>query len=188
MFKRRRPLNLLQRVRQFVWPREGWTRAMSYIWLRTLRLHGSAHSVALGLAIGSFISASPFLGAHILLGGLIAWMLGGNIIASAIGTLIGNPISFPFIWIATYQSGIFLLGLEGGNTDLSAFSFELLWQAPLSTLLPLITPMSVGMFPIGLLLGIATYYPGLWVIKAYKRQRSLRVSGKSKPSNETDSL
>ena len=38
MFRRRKPLNTSQRLRQFLWPREGWVRATLYLWQRTIGL------------------------------------------------------------------------------------------------------------------------------------------------------
>lgn len=184
MFKRRNPLSYWQKWRQFLWPREGWARAFSYTWLRTLRLNGSAHSIALGLAAGAFISACPLLGTHFIWAGLIAWMFGGNIIASAIGTWIGNPLTFPFIWVATFKSGHFILGSTGNIAELPDLSFSLLVEAPASTLLPVVGPMMIGMFPVGLALAIATYYPSLWFVDAYQMRRQRKLALKREKSEK----
>ena len=179
MFKRRRPLSSLQRWRQYIWPREGWLRALTYSWWRVMRLGSSPDSIALGMAVGAFISASPLLGTHFLWAGLIAWLLGGNIIASALGTWVGNPFTFPFIWVATYKSGSFILGLPEQSLALPEISLRLLLDTP-STLLPFIGPMMIGMFPVGLILAVATYYPSLWMIKAYQKRRKHRLILKRK--------
>ena len=125
MFKRRKPQSTLEKWQQFIWPREGWTRALKYTWQRTIRLNGSAHSIALGLAAGAFVSASPFMGMHLLIAALIAWVFGGNIIASAVGTWAGNPISFPFIWLTTFNIGHLILGTEDKAGDLPELSLGL---------------------------------------------------------------
>ncbi|WP_295813364.1 DUF2062 domain-containing protein, partial [uncultured Nitratireductor sp.] len=33
-----------------------------------------------------------------------------RIVAAALGTMVGNPVTFPFIWLATFETGKFLLG------------------------------------------------------------------------------
>jgi uncharacterized protein (DUF2062 family) len=38
-------------------------------------------------------------------------------------------------------------------------------------LLPVIGPMMIGWVPVGLVLAIAVYYPSLWSIEAYQKQR-----------------
>ena len=171
MFKRRKPESTLEKWQQFIWPREGWTRALKYIWQRTIRLNGSAHSIALGLAAGAFVSASPFIGMHLLIAALIAWVFGGNIIASAVGTWAGNPISFPFIWLATFNIGHLMLGTEDKAGDLPELSFGLFIDAPISALFPVILPMAVGGLVVGTVMSVATYYPSLWAVRFYQKRR-----------------
>ena len=171
MFKRRNPQTTLEKWQQFIWPREGWTRALKYTWQRTIRLNGSAHSIALGLAAGAFVSASPFIGMHLLIAALIAWVFGGNIIASAVGTWAGNPLSFPFIWLTTFNIGHLMLGTEDKAGDLPELSFGLFIDAPMSALLPVILPMAVGGLVVGTVMAVATYYPSLWAVRFYQKRR-----------------
>ncbi|HCQ82222.1 MAG TPA: DUF2062 domain-containing protein [Rhodobiaceae bacterium] len=176
MFKRRKPRSIIEKWQQFFWPREGWMRAIKYTWQRAIRLDGSAHSIAMGLAVGAFVSATPFIGTHLLWAALVAWVLGGNIIASAIGTWVGNPLSFPFIWIMTFNVGHFILGTWDQTTDLPALSFWLFLDAPLSTLWPVIFPMLVGGIPVGIAMGVATYYPSLWAVRFYQEKRRAKLA------------
>lgn len=155
-------------------------RATKYIWQRTIRLNGSPHSIALGLAIGAFVSANPLLGTHILWGALIIYFIGGNFIAAVAGTWVGNPISFPFIWLATFNTGHFLLGTSGSAGAVPRLSFATLSEAPLGTLVP----MMVGWVPVGLVLGVAIYYPSLWTVQAYQKQRTARLARKAKAASE----
>ena len=133
MFKRRNPQTFFERLRQFLWPREGWGRATKYLWQRTVRLSGTPHSIALGLAIGAFASANPILGTHIIWCAIIIYFVGGNFIAAVLGTWVGNPASFPFIWLATFNTGNFLLGRNADDRELPQLSVELLIDAPLGT-------------------------------------------------------
>lgn len=176
MFKRRKKQSTLTKWQQFIWPREGWWRALKYTWQRTIRLDGSAHSIALGLGVGAFVSASPFIGTHLLWAAIIAWLLGGNIIASAVGTWVGNPLSFPFIWVGTFNLGHLLLGTSDQAGDLPDLSLGLFLEAPFSALLPVVLPMAVGGVPIGLLMGVLTYYPGHWAIRIYQLKRRERLA------------
>ncbi len=189
MFKRRNPLSALQRLRQFFWPREGWKRATLYLWRRTVRLQGSPHDIALGLAVGGFISANPLLGTHILWAGVIVYFIGGNFLAAVAGTWVGNPFSFPFIWIATYSSGSLIMGGNGRLSELPSLSFGLILDKPLELFQPVILPMLVGSLPVGLVLGVATYYPSLWAIRLYQKRRGIRLAkkrgNKTKPSPNT---
>ena len=64
---------------------------------------------------------------HLLIAALIAWIFGGNI-APAVGTG-GNPISFPFIWLTTFNLGHLILGTEDKAGDLPELSFGLFIDA-----------------------------------------------------------
>lgn len=172
MFKRRRPRDTFGNFREWLWPKAGWSRAAQYVWHRLLRIKDGEHSIALGLAVGAGVSASPFLGTHFVTAALIAWFLGGNIIASAIGTWVGNPFTFPFIWISSFNVGNFLLGRDSTETAFSAPALESLFQSPLEFFGPVLLPMTVGALPVGLVLGVATYIPSNILIDAYKRKRA----------------
>ena len=51
----------------------------------------------MGVSAGVFISFLPIPGFHFLLAALVAWCLAGNVVASALGTAFGNPLTFPVI-------------------------------------------------------------------------------------------
>ena len=178
MFKRRNPLSPLERLRQFLWPRAGWSRALQYLWQCTVRIQGAPHDIAFGLAVGAFISANPLLGTHIIWAGLIVYFFGGNFIAAVAGTWVGNPLSFPFIWLATFTMGNLLMGANAPTTEIPELSLALFFEAPFETLGPVILPMLVGSIPVGLVLGVSTYYPSLWAIELYQNRRRAVLAAK----------
>ena len=112
MFLRRKSPGFWLRVRNVIWPKMGLSRAWRYLVHRMARLKASPHTIALGFAAGAFASFTPFVGLHFIIAGLIAFALRSSILASAIGTVVGNPLTFPFIWLATYNVGAALLGRE----------------------------------------------------------------------------
>lgn len=181
MFKRRNKPPILSRIANFFWPRVGLKRSVKYIWHRIARISGSAHFITIGVVSGVFASWTPFVGFHFILAALIALALRGSLLASAIGTFFGNPISFPFIWISTYNIGGFLLGLDAkSEVDLSlpdgtmmllftnpALFGETLWGA----IGPYFVPMLIGSLPPGLFTGVLFYFMLRPVITKYKERR-----------------
>ena len=115
LFKRRTPMHLRERFRIWFWPRRSFWRSAQYFAKRVLRLRATPHAIALGVSSGVFISFLPIPGFHFLLAGLVAWCLAGNVVASAIGTAFGNPLTFPVIWGATYELGHLIL--NGGSSS-----------------------------------------------------------------------
>ena len=108
MFKRREKPKLHHRARDFLWPSLGWKRSTEYLFHRIGRLPGSSHTIAAGFACGAAISFTPFVGLHFVFGGICAWAIRANIMASIIGTAVGNPWSFPFIWTLIYNLGVWM--------------------------------------------------------------------------------
>ena len=109
LFRRRKPDSLYDRLRTLVWPRRSFSRSWQYISKRVLRLTASPHSIAAGVAAGVFASVTPFLGFHIIMATIICYLIRGNVIAAAIGTMFANPLTLPLIWGSTLEVGRFLL-------------------------------------------------------------------------------
>ena len=80
-------------------------RASLFYFLKLVRVKDSQNKLAIGFACGSMVSFTPFIGFHFLLAVFFAYLIRGNIVASLIGTFIGNPFTFPFIWIFIYKVG-----------------------------------------------------------------------------------
>lgn len=105
LFKSRTTKTRLHKTRQMIWPGMGWIRYAKYVRHRLLRLQGSTRSIATGLSLGSSISFVPLPGTHIIGAALLSLLLGGNVLASTIGTLIGTPWTLPLMWWAAYKIG-----------------------------------------------------------------------------------
>lgn len=185
MFKRRVELHPLEKLREVFWPRSGWLRVAQYGWKRVWRLSGTAHAIAVGVAAGAFVSCTPFLGFHFMMAFAIAWIFRGNLIASAFGTFVGNPITFPFIWIGTYDLGRWMLGQEVSASKgavPSEISMELLLSGAFDKVVDVILPMALGGIPIGIAVSIPIYFICRTGIDAYqiRRREALAKKGRQK--------
>lgn len=191
MFKRRNPLPLHKRASAFLWPRSGWRRSGAYVAHRLRRLPGTPYRIAAGFASGAAVSFTPFMGLHFVLAALLAVLVRGNVVASAIGTAVGNPWTFPFIWLWTYSLGSWILG-SGDNLavepeDLSFFHH--IFDNPLEVLLP----MLVGSVPTAVVAWFVFFWPLQRVVDGYQKARkrrlrkrvekSRRASGHKMPAN-----
>jgi hypothetical protein len=168
--QRRHKPPLSERVRVFFWPRSGWRRSTQYVFKRTLRLSGTPHAIALGFAAGVFISFTPFVGMHFILGFVVAWITGGNLIAAAVGTFIGNPITFPLIWISTFQLGNWILSTPA-TVPFHFDEGKSILHESLDGLWPLLKPMTVAGVPMGIVFGILFYFPVRSMVEAYQTRR-----------------
>ena len=164
-------------MRTLLWPRRSFWRSAQYFGKRVLRLNATPHAVAAGVAAGVFASFLPFVGFHFLIAAGLAWALAGNVVASAIGTAVGNPVTFPLIWSVTLELGRFILygyhpeGIVRPNIGdaLRQMEFAQLWE-------PLIKPMSVGAIPLGLVFGVGFYIFTRWATAAFQKRRRKRIA------------
>ncbi|WP_126978436.1 DUF2062 domain-containing protein [Frigidibacter oleivorans] len=194
VFKRRIPRSYLQVVTQFFYPRGGWLRAATYTWHRLRRLPDEPHRIARGVGAGIFISFTPLFGIHFFGGGLLAWLIRGNIFAALIGTFAGNPVTIPFIAISSVTLGRWMLGVEGDtafHAIVGAFSRatqEMWWNVTamftdrvahwsgLDLFFDTIfLPYLVGGLVPGLAAGIAGHYLTLPLIAAYQKRRGRKL-------------
>jgi uncharacterized protein (DUF2062 family) len=168
----------------------GLSRAWRYIVHRMARLKASPHAIALGFAAGAFASFSPFIGLHFILAGLLAFALRSSILASAIGTAVGNPLTFPFILLATYNVGAAILGREAKGEvvlDLpavpeSAASAGMMDFAEklFQRIEPVFLPMLIGGTLLGLVCAAACYFIVRLTVDRFKqRRKSVRVRAPS---------
>ena len=177
---RRDPAPIGEKVRVWLWPRRTWSRSARYVMHRLRRLQATPHKIALGCACGVFASFTPFMGGHFLLGGLLSWITRSSMLASALGTFFGNPLTFPIIWLSTYHLGSWVLGQPTHieDIDLSAsisnYAFD--------QILPLIKPMMIGGVPLGILAGSITYFIVRKVSESYRRKRHRRDLGRGHPA------
>lgn len=199
MFRRRTQQPVHHRVSNLIWPRMGWGRVALYLWHRVGRLHGTPHSIAGGFACGSAVSCTPFIGAHFILAAITSWLSRGNIVAGLIGTGVGNPWTFPFIWWWIYTLGTKMgagsraTGQEPDflaiftnmpgvamnamlNFELDAAYFENFWSV--------IWPMMVGSVPTFIVVWLATYLLLKPFVAAYQSRRIARRRRKLKQARE----
>jgi hypothetical protein len=167
MFNRRQPRPISAAIRDVLWPRIGWRRAARYYWQKLQRIRGTPESIAAGFACGAAASMMPLMGFHFVLSALFALIVRGSIIASAVGTVVGNPWTFPVIWLGTYEIGSTLLGVDRDLvgerpfrtmfTGLATAIRNLDGTLFMEAVWPIWMPMMVGSLPVALVCGAATY-------------------------------
>ncbi len=174
LFARKARPSIHERLRIAAWPRRSFGRSFNYYKHRVLRLEASPHAIAAGVAAGAFASCTPLVGFHFLLSFALAWVVGGSLIAAAFGTAVGNPLTFPLIWLSSFQLGELILGPSptGAGPGHVELSFSVLTES-FATIWPTLKPMIVGGLVMGTVLGGACY---LLVRSTVMMSRSLRAA------------
>ncbi len=174
LFRSRTRPDLISRLRAAAWPRS-WSRSIRYLVKRLLRLSASPHAIAAGVAAGAFASFTPFIGFHFFIGFALAFVIGGNLIAAAIGTAVGNPLTFPFIWAATYKLGVAILGGSGRVLEIGEISRHLAHKS-FAAILPLIRTMLVGAVPLGIVAALVLYVVVHYSVRQFQTMRRDRLA------------
>jgi len=183
VFSRRQPPSYPSRVRNFIWPRSGLWRAWRYMMHRLARLRASPHALAMGCAIGAFVAFTPFIGLHFALAAVVAYVLRASVIASALGAALGNPLTLPFIWVASYNIGALFLGIDMKSAvDIHA-SASLLGDGPIAFaamlwrgIAPVFLPIFIGSIPLGILCAVICYAIVRTTVTQFKNLRKLRAT------------
>ena len=205
MFKRRKQRTFKELLTEGIYPRGGWSRAVSYVLLRLRRLPDPPHKIARGISAGIFICFTPFFGFHIILAVILAFVMQGNIMAAIMATFFGNPITFPIIASLAVELGSWMLGMQDGVhlpnivTAFSNASLEL-WYNFTAMFTEEIThwdrldwfyarvfkPYLVGGMVPGVFFGVLSYVVSRPLIAAYQKNRIKRLKKKYQKRREAD--
>jgi len=188
-FGRKKKKRLITSIFNFIKVFFAFSRTKKYISLSIKRIKDTPQALSLGIATGISISFTPFIGLHALLAMLVSWIIGGSMAAALIGTLFGNPWTFPFIWYFTFEIG--QLMNYGFLPYEEEFSFQSIKQE-ISTLLviikniiifanipeleenveklKLIPFMIVGSIPLVVVIWIISYFTFLMIFKSYRKK------------------
>ncbi len=142
------------------------TRFISYYKLKLARLPASPHAVASGFACGSMVSFTPLLGLHFILAIVFAYLIRGNIVAALLGTIVGNPVTFPFIWGLIYKVGAFVI-----STKHIEFNNEINFNMIITQTYEIFLPMLLGGAILAIPVWIITYIITHSFISSYKKSK-----------------
>ena len=192
LFRPRHKPTFLANLRSWVWPKSGWRRAGLYVWHRLARLPGTPHSIAAGFAAGAAVSFTPFLGLHIIMACCIVYLTRGNYLAAVIGTVVGNPWTFPLFFALTGAVGTLIIGGDA-VAEIPVWDWDAILAGPIdyfSKFLPVVFPLIVGGIPVAVIVWFLTYLVFKELVTRYRARRKPRaltsaVSGESENDSTT---
>ncbi len=132
-------MNLREKIRQLI--------------IRFKKINGDPHYVALGMAIGVFITITPTIPFHTIIALFLAFILRGSKAAAAIGVWFSNPLTIPLFYKGSYDLGMSVLGNSAPFSTKYESIIELLKLGANVTI-----AMVTGGIILGILPGIATYF------------------------------
>ncbi|MBF0358452.1 MAG: DUF2062 domain-containing protein [Magnetococcales bacterium] len=151
-----------------------------YHLIRLHRLAEDSNAIALGVAWGIFVSFTPFLGFHLILCTIMCIVFGGSKLAAWIGSLIGNPATFPIFFLADHKLGSWMMNLFGVTLDSKVEkSFEgLSLDALFSDMSNIIVPILFGatiLAPLAAVVGYWTTYKFVELAR-FRRMKRMKMA------------
>ena len=136
---------------------------------RVKNLEGDPHFVAMGLAIGVFISITPTIPFHTVLAVSLAILLRGSKVAAALGVWFSNPLTAPIFYWGSYKLGMYILGNRA--------PFDVKYESILELLdlgMDVTIAMIAGGIILGILPGIASYFITRKIITTIRLRKALK--------------
>jgi len=136
------------------------------------------HRLAAGFASGVACSFTPLVGFHFVLAGLLALAVRGNLVASAFGTIAGNPWTFPVIWSTTFMVGSRITQSSSRGNPFESVQLSAILSDPWGVFGPIITPMLLGAIPLAIVSWTVTYFLLVRFFRFYRAKRLARIARK----------
>ncbi|MCD4824837.1 MAG: DUF2062 domain-containing protein [Phycisphaerae bacterium] len=153
-----------------------FSRVEQFFVYRVLSLKDTPHRIALGVAIGIFITWTPTIGLQMLLTVALATLLRANKLVGVPFVWISNPLTIFPIYGPSLLLGQWVTGKDIGNFSVlrKATSFEggifgriTAWFGATAEIF---TELWIGSLIVALLLGILTYFAMYRMIVVYRRK------------------
>jgi uncharacterized protein (DUF2062 family) len=159
-----------------------WKRLRDFFIYRVLHVDDTPHRIALGVAIGMFVTWTPTIGFQMILTVLICWLVRANKAVGVPFVWLSNPLTIVPIYYPNYVVGCWFVGGDFADFDfIEAMTRELpagwwakiiaWWSNMGQALWRVFVPLWVGSIIVGLIIGVMTYPLVYWAVVAYRRHR-----------------
>ncbi len=146
-------------------------RSVRFNYLRVIRMKASAHSIALGMAVGVFVGFLPIIPFQTIVAVALAFLVRANKITAALGTWVSNPVNMIPFYSMLFFVGMFVLPFSELSFELSAEHLEL--KNLLEHGWEVVLVMLVGGVIMGIPSALIAYVITLRAVLTYRRRRAL---------------
>ena len=112
------------------------------------------------------VSFTPLLGLHFVLAIIFAYLIRGNLVSALLGTIVGNPITFPFIWGLIYKVGAFV-----STTNYVEYNDEINIDMIITQTYEIFFPMLLGGVILAIPIWLFTYLITFSFVSSYKKSK-----------------
>ncbi len=144
--------------REFLLDKEKWKKRIKAI----LTLDSHPGHISAGLAVGVFISFTPFYGLHLVMAVVASFLFRLNKITCITGTWVNNPFTVVPVTVMSYKIGRTLLGLPPTKIHIR----ELSWQFFKAHATSLILGSSI----LGFIAAVISYFVCYYLIVSFRQK------------------
>lgn len=127
---------------------------------KILSLDSHPRHIALGFAVGVFISITPFFGIHTAMAIAAAFLFRLNKLTCITGAWLNTPITIIPVLGLSYKLGTVLLGHPAGELQIRSLEWAMLKKHAAAIIL--------GSSIIGFIIAIASYFLCYWLIVRFR--------------------
>jgi uncharacterized protein (DUF2062 family) len=148
-----------------------------FIYHNVLHADDPPHRIALGVAIGTFVTLTPTIGFQMIIVVFLAWLLRANKVVGLPVVWISNPATFIPMYYTCYMVGrIMLRWAPMGDHWWAQLAHPPAgwWSAVVfywTRLVQIAAPLWLGSVVLGLLLAYPTYYAVHYVVYTHRMRR-----------------
>ncbi len=141
---------------------------------RILSLDDTPHRIALGVAVGIFVTWTPSMPFQMVLVVALSWLLGANKFVGVPLVWISNPATLVPIYAPNYIIGCWIMGRSHNAWSVigNAISFQGSWWDRIytwySTMTSIFWELWIGSLVVALILGVMTYFAMYRMIVVYR--------------------
>lgn len=161
-----------------------WNQAKDFCVYRVLHADDPPHRLALGVAIGMFVTFMPLIGFQMALSVFLAWLLRANKLVGIPLVWISNPVTIVPIYYPCYWIGCKILSTPVVTDEWS--NLKVNWQTLQAdpsaqwgskvrfwwdSFFDFAGPLGLGCLVVGTTVGVIAYYGSLFAIRYYRIRR-----------------
>lgn len=146
-------------------------RSFRFNYLRVIRMKASAHSIAMGMAVGIFVGFMPIIPFQTIVAVALAFVVRANKITAALGTWVSNPVNMIPFYSMLFFVGQLVLPFSDIHFDLRPEHLEL--KSLLTHGWEVVLIMIVGGLILGVPSALIAYFLTLRAVLAYRKRKAL---------------
>jgi uncharacterized protein (DUF2062 family) len=164
--------------------KQSFRRAKDFCVYKVLHADDPPHRLALGIAVGFFVTFTPLIGFQMVVSVFLAWIMKANKLVGVPIVWISNPVTIIPIYYPCYWIGCKLLGMPAVVEEWKQINLQ--WDTLLldpatgwgdkvrfwwDSLLTFMGPLWLGCIIVATVVGILSYYISLYAIRSYRLRR-----------------